>query len=85
MKEKRSSTLTIVCETFVLWLYFYVHIQETESDEAIKTVIDSLDPISMEEGSAILLTAGVSPNLQKASADKAVQRLIQFYSLGMYR
>ena len=64
---------------------FVFQIQKASSEAELTSVIAAIDPITMEDGASILMAAGVSTVLKLVAVPNAINRLMKFYTLGMYR
>ena len=66
-------------------LQFQLQVQAATSDEQLTSVINTVDPITCEDGVSVLTAAGVSTLMNCAKVPNAVRRLVKYYSLGICR
>ena len=74
-----------LCQIQLFLLSVYFQLKSAATDDALRLVVNAVDPITLEDGSSILLAAGINSNPRKSDVPAIVRRLTKFYALGMFR
>jgi hypothetical protein len=55
------------------------------TEAELKSVINIVDPITLEDGASVLINAGLTTNPEFAEVPSLIRRIIKFYTIGKYR